>query len=170
MRNSLVALACLPLIAASPASAQSAKDEKAIDAVITGFATSWNAPGMPGLEKLFAPDADFVVISGHWHKGRNDIVTYHRAILQRGYKGSHLTPVKIDVRFIRPDVAIAHAAWHADYQGRDGAPAVRTALMTLVLTKDEGRWEITAAHNTLTGGPGYGFGPPPAPAAPSATH
>jgi uncharacterized protein (TIGR02246 family) len=163
MRVISIALAWLSLVAASAAVAQSAKDEQAIDAVVTGFAASWNAPGMPGLEKLFAPDADFVVVSGHWHKGRNDIVTYHRGLLQGGYKGSHLSPVKIDVRFIRPDVAIAHAAWHADYHGRDGMPAVRTALMTLVLTKDQGRWEIAAAHNTLTGGPGYGFGAPPAP-------
>jgi uncharacterized protein (TIGR02246 family) len=165
-----IAIACAASALASTAAAQSGKDEQAIDAIVNGFATAWNTPGMPGLEKLFAPNADFVVVSGHWHKGRDDIVTYHRALLQRGYNGSHLTPVKIDVRFVRPDVAIAHAAWHADYRSREGAPAVRTALMTIVLTKDDGRWEIEAAHNTLTGGPGYGFGPRPTPASPAPAH
>ena len=170
MRPISCALGCLGLFIASSGAAQSSKDERAIDAIVDGFATSWNTPGMPGFEKLFAPDADFVVISGHWHKGRDDIVTYHRAPLGHGYDGSRLTPVKVDVRFVRPDVAIAHAAWHADYKGRDGKPAVRTALMTLMLTKDQGRWEIAAAHNTLTGGPGYGFGPPPGTASPPTAH
>jgi uncharacterized protein (TIGR02246 family) len=167
-----IGVACAICFLASSGSAQSTRDEQAIDAIVNGFATAWNTPGMPGLEKLFAPDADFVVVSGHWHKGRQDIVTYHRSLLQRGYNGSRLTPTKIDVRFVRPDVAIAHAAWHADYRDARGAPAARTALMTIVLTKDDGRWEIEAAHNTLTGGPGYGFGanPMPAPPAPSAAH
>jgi uncharacterized protein (TIGR02246 family) len=141
--------------------AQSATDDGAIRNIVADFAKSWNTPGMPGFEKLFAPNADFVVISGHWHKGRDDIVTYHRGMLGRGYKGSHLTAEKIDVRFVRPDVAVAHVAWHADYTSREGSPAVRTALMTIIVTKDEGRWEIAAAHNTLTGGPGYAFTRPP---------
>lgn len=153
---SMIALSMAIIVAADASTLAPNADEQAIDAIVNGFATSWNTPGMPGFEKLFAADADFVVISGRWHKGRNDIVTYHRALLGRGYKGSHLTPEKIDVRFLRPDVAIAHVAWHADYHSPDGAPAVRTALMTLTLTKDHGRWEIAAAHNTLTGGPGYG--------------
>ena len=162
MRVIMLAAGCCALVNAASGVAQSRRDEAAIRAVVNTFATSWNTPGMPGFEKLFAPDADFVVISGHWHKGREDIVTYHRALLGRGYDGSHLTPEKIDVRFVRPDVAVAHAAWHADYRAPDGSPAVRTALMTLMMTKDVCHWEIAAAHNTLTGGPGYGFSRPPA--------
>jgi len=146
------------LIVTSGATRPSATDQQAIEAIVNGFATSWNTPGMPGFEKLFAPDADFVVISGKWHEGRDDIVTYHRALLGRGYNGSHLTPEKIDVRLVRSDVAVVHVAWHADYRTPDNKPAVRTALMTIMLTKDHGHWEIAAAHNTLTGGPGYGFG------------
>jgi len=31
---------------------------------------------------------------------------------------------------------------------------------TVVLTKDHGHWEIAAAQNTLTGGPGFGQSKP----------
>lgn len=47
-------------------------DEQAIKSVVAGFARSWNLPGMPGFGDLFTEDADFVVISGRWLKGRDE--------------------------------------------------------------------------------------------------
>jgi uncharacterized protein (TIGR02246 family) len=121
--------------------------------VVAAFAKSWNEPGMPGFGDLFTEDADFVVITGKWLKGRSEIVSYHKDLLADYYKGSRLVPKQVWVRFVHPDVAVAHVAWNASYT-EDGKPQKRTALMTLTVTKQEGSWKIATAHNTLTGGPG----------------
>jgi uncharacterized protein (TIGR02246 family) len=129
------------------------QSESDIRSLAAGFAKSWNEPGMPGFGDLFAEDADFVVITGRWLKGRSEIVSYHRDLLATYYKGSHLSPVQVWVRFVHPDSAVVHVAWNASYT-QDGKEQSRTALMTLTVTKQEDKWKIAAAHNTLTGGPG----------------
>ena len=39
---------------------------------------------------LFAEDGDFVVITGKYVKGRNEIVTYHARLFTDDFQGSHL--------------------------------------------------------------------------------
>jgi uncharacterized protein (TIGR02246 family) len=146
---------CAAVFAGSVATqAQSnAKEEAAVRDVVSNFAESWNRAGMPGFSDLFTDDADFVVITGKWLKGRSEIVSYHKELLGSLYKGSHLAPDTVTVRFLQPDVAVAHANWEVSYT-KDGNEQKRTALMTLTFTKQAGKWQIAAAHNTLTGGPG----------------
>jgi uncharacterized protein (TIGR02246 family) len=162
MRFIAAALVVLSLASASVASAKQAptSEQHSVDALVNGFAASWNSPGMPGLEVLFWPDADFVVITGKWLKGRNEIVSYHRQLLSSFYKGSRVEPEHIWVRAVRPGVAVAHVAWRATYT-HDGKTDVRTALMSVLATEEQGRWRISSVHNTLTGGPDYAFGPSP---------
>ena len=139
-------------------------DEAAIRTIVDNFAKSWNTPGMPGFGDLFTPDADFVVISGHWYKGRDAIVSYHQKLLGNFYKGSRLSPDSVWVRFVSPALAVAHVDWKSWYS-QNSKQEEQTALMTLTLTKDDGQWKIAAAHNTLTGGPRYPFQRGPRPAA-----
>jgi uncharacterized protein (TIGR02246 family) len=155
MQSLSAILVCAVVFAGSVATwAQiNAKEEAAVRGVVSNFAESWNRPGMPGFSDLFTDDADFVVITGKWLKGRTEIVSYHKDLLETLYKGSHLTPDAVTVRFLQPDVAVAHANWDVSYT-RDGIEQKRTALMTLTFTKQAGKWQIAAAHNTLTGGPG----------------
>lgn len=155
MRSAIAVLFLAMALGSSAAAAGQAKgeDEAAVRKVVSNFAESWNHPGMPGFGDLFANDADFVVITGKWLKGRNEIVSYHKNLLETYYKGSHLTPEEITVRFVRPEVAIVHARWSASYT-EDGKEQKRTALMTITFTKQGTKWLIAAVHNTLTGGPG----------------
>lgn len=157
-----VAVAAIATLSASRAAAEqpSPSEKRAVDALVNGFAKSWNSPGMPGLESLFWPDADFVVITGKWLNGRNEIVSYHRQLLASFYKGSHVTPERIWIRAVLPGAAVAHVDWRASYT-HDGKTDVRTALMSLLMTRERGQWRIAAAHNTLTSGPDYAFGTPP---------
>ena len=53
-----------------------------------------------------------------------------------------------DMRFPRDDVALGHVKFEP---GNDKMK--RTALATAVLVKQNGRWLITAFHNTLLYGP-----------------
>jgi uncharacterized protein (TIGR02246 family) len=150
------AIAAVALVASPAAAADNSADETAIKGVFTAFRDSWNTPGMPGFEKLFLPDADFVVISGKWLHGRDEIVSYHRDLLKTFYAGSRLFVDNVSVRFTRDDEAVAHIAFSADYEA-EGKSARRTALATSTLRKVGGVWLIETFHNTLTGGPGYAF-------------
>jgi uncharacterized protein (TIGR02246 family) len=155
MQSLSAVFVCAVVLAGSVATGAQidAKEEAAVRSVVSNFAESWNRPGMPGFSDLFTDDADFVVITGKWLKGRIEIVSYHKDLLESYYKGSHLTPDAVTVRFLQPDVAVAHANWVVSYT-KDGQEQKRTALMTLAFTKQVGKWQIAAAHNTLTGGPG----------------
>ena len=155
MRLAIAVLLFAVVLSSSVATFGQAKgeDEAAVRKVVSNFAESWNHPGMPGFGDLFADDADFVVITGKWLKGRNEIVSYHKELLETYYKGSRVTPEEVTARFLRPEVAVAHVRWAASYT-EDGKEQKRTALMTMTFTKQGTKWLIAAVHNTLTGGPG----------------
>jgi uncharacterized protein (TIGR02246 family) len=142
-------------------------DEQAIKSMVADFAKSWNLPGMPGFGDLFTEDADFVVISGKWLKGRDEIVDYHRALLADVYKDSQLFVDSTTIRFLRPDsrgasglprvgIAVAHTAWGVIYT-KDGKEQHRTTLAVLIFAKARGKWRIAAVQNTLTAGDPVGI-------------
>ena len=142
---------------ASTALAEDGAEEAAVKQVVLDIAKSWNQPGMPGFEDLFIANADFVVISGQWLKGRDEIVEYHRNLLANRYNGSHLTIDSVVIRFIRSDVAVAHFGSHVLFT-MDGKEVSRSALGTIALSKSDGKWRIDALQNTLNGGTGWEFG------------
>jgi uncharacterized protein (TIGR02246 family) len=146
------------------------EDITAIKDVFSRFSKIWDQPGMPGFGDLFSEDADFVVITGKWLKGRNEIVSYHKNLLATFYKGSRSIPMEaVAIRLLEPNIAIAHITSGAHYT-QDGVEHTRTALATATLTKRDGTWRISAFHNTLTSGPGFAFGTPTASAPTSSDH
>src|SRR5215470_9605915 len=151
-----VGLICLLCSGASLSAAGDSSDERAIKDVFAAFSASWNQPGMPGFGDLFTADADFVVITGKWMKGRDEIVSYHKDLLVKRYNGSHSFMDSITVRFLQPNIAIAHVASGATYMA-DGREQRRTGLGTATMVKVNGKWLIAAFHNTLTSGPGYNW-------------
>jgi uncharacterized protein (TIGR02246 family) len=156
-----VALRCVLICSVACFSAAGdSSDEQAIKDVFAAFSASWNQPGMPGFGDLFTEDADFVVITGKWMKGNNEVVSYHKDLLGKHYSGSHSFMDSVTVRFLQPNVAIAHVASGATYMA-DGKEQKRTGLGTATMVKVNGKWLIAAFPNTLTSGPGYSWGPPP---------
>lgn len=154
--TSLAMLAMCPLIRAGEQA-----DETAVRNVFASFSKIWNEPGMPGFENLFSEDADFVVITGKLLKGRNEIVSYHRKLLEGLYKDSRSIPMNmIDLRFLSPDIAIAHVTSGAHYT-QNGEEHTRMGLATAMLVKKDRKWLITAFHNTLTSGSAPTLSPPP---------
>jgi len=134
-------------------------DEQEIKDVFAAFSASWNQPGMPGFGDLLTEDADFVVITGKSMKGRREIVSYHKDLLGKHYNGSHSFMDSVTVRFLQPNIAIAHVASGATYMA-DGKEQKRTGLGTATMVKVKGKWLIAAFHSTLTSGPGYSWGSP----------
>jgi uncharacterized protein (TIGR02246 family) len=132
--------------AAKPDSPQgAAQDEAAVRAVVKGVEDGWNAHDGKAFAAGFASDADYVVVNGMHLKGRDAIEQGHTQIFTTFYKESRNAGTVKSVRFLRPDVAVAHVEWNLEVS--PGAEKAR-ALNTMVLTKEGGKWSIVAFQNT----------------------
>lgn len=156
----LVAPLLLPRVLAAPH--DEPNDEDGVRKIVAGFPESWNRHDMEAFGKLFAADADFVNVAGNWWKGREEIQAQHAFShgtipadtkgfeAARAYygifKASTLRLTQIDVRFLRSDVAVAHAS--CELLGDARTPNPRHCVLTFVLTRQDGNWFIAAAHNT----------------------
>ena len=141
--------------------AASTDDVEDVRNVIAAFASTWNHHDMDAFGKLFAPDADFVNVAGVRWVGQREIQLRHAyahgTIPENSvpgdnpayygiFKQSTLTFTHIDVRFLRKDVALAHA--DCELVGDARTQNVRRCVLTFVLTHQSEGWLIAAAQNT----------------------
>jgi uncharacterized protein (TIGR02246 family) len=123
--------------------------EQAVRKVLSSFVDIWNRNEVrTSFGKLFTSDADFVVISGTYLKGRDAIVAHHVEIREGYYKDSHLVWNPVRVKFIRPDVAVAEVATEISY-GQEK----RNTFATVVLVEENSQWLIASMENTMVWGP-----------------
>ena len=146
MRFTLVTLLILT-ISGTTALAQNnqSADEAAIRANVKQLETGWNTKSGAAFAKPFAEDADYVVINGMFFKGRAAIETAHQQIFDTIFKETTLSLTVRQVRFLRPDVAVAHVNGHRDGPTKE---LVQDAMLTLVMTKEKDGWTIAAFQNT----------------------
>jgi uncharacterized protein (TIGR02246 family) len=153
-RRNLFTVAILALIfvtlpaagyAQTPATANA--DEAAIRQIVQQIQDGWNAHDGKAFAAPFATDADYVVVNGMYAKGRETIERGHTAIFASIYKDSRNVGTVKSVRFLRPDVAVAHVEWNLEFKV-NGATQKAHAFNTMVLTKEGGKWNIAAFQNT----------------------
>ena len=147
-RNFSLALAAvLACAVCASARQQTGGDEAAVRENVRQLESGWNAKSGASFAKPFAEDADYVVINGMQIKGRGAIAEGHQHIFDTVYKESVLSLSVKQVRMLRADVAVVHVSGRlkttrgADAQEGD-------AVITLVMTKEGGAWEIVAFQNT----------------------
>ena len=165
MNTSLRAFAAAALMACLlPASAVAMPDDAAdVQRAVTGFSVTWNNHDMVAFGKLFTMDADFVNVGGLWWRGRKEIQMQHAwshgaipletkgfDVADRAYygifKSSKMQFDRIDVRFLRKDVAVARVSWKLLGDAR--TPNPRIGLFMFVVTRQDSEWLIAAAQNT----------------------
>ena len=122
-----------------------AADEAAMRESIKQLETGWNTKSGALFAKPFAEDADYVVINGMYIKGRATIESAHQRIFDTIYRDTNITLTVKQIRFLRPDVAVAHVTGH-----REGPTKELTsdAMLTLMMTKEKQGWVIAAFQNT----------------------
>ena len=126
-----------------------AQKEQEVRKVLSTFVDTWNRNEVKmSFGKLFTSDADFVVLSGTYLKGRDQIVAHHVEIREGVYKDSHLVWNPVRVKFVRPDVAVAEVATEITY-GQEK----RNTFATVVLVHENSQWLIASMENTLIWGP-----------------
>ena len=124
------------------------EDEEAIRRVIVDMTDAFNRHEPDA--SLFTNDADFVNVNGTWLRGAADIEQGRKGRFATVLKEARINLLDIRIRFIRPDVAIAHVTNETSGMVIPGGQRlpVQQELNIRVFTKDNGRWLVTAFHNT----------------------
>lgn len=164
MNKALALFAVVVLVPFFPATRALAapRDEASVRDVVAGFATAWNSHDMDSFGKLFAPDADFVNVTGILMKGRQEIQSHHawsHGAIPESARVSHTLPKNygifknsrmkfdtIDVRFLQNDVALARVNWALFGDARTSTP--RRGVFLFVLNRGKQGWQIATAQNT----------------------
>ena len=132
---------------------QPTEAESKIGAFLAALPETWNRHDMVAYASHFSENADFVNILGmHW-RGRAAIEASHIAIHKGIFRNSRLEALDQTIRFLTPEVAVAHVNWqmtgHETGQVKEWQPAAtRKGVLTAVLVPEGDTWKITALHNT----------------------
>src|SRR5450432_366325 len=110
--------------------AQAAGDEAAIRGMVQKYMDARENNDPRALEALFTSDADQLVSSGEWRKGRGEVVKGTMASSQSS--GGKRTITVTSVRFLAPGVALADGRYEISGMA-DGAS--RSMWTSLVLTR-----------------------------------
>ena len=125
-------------------------DENAIRALIADIEAGWNQGSGSSFAAPFAEDADYVIVDGRQVQGREVIAQGHQYIFDTIYRGSVNQGNVRDVRFLRPDIAVAHVEWNLRLGGESTRQS--RAINTMVMEKTNGAWQIVAFHNSPIAG------------------
>jgi len=142
----------LSLLMISAGSTAATADEAAVRAVALQQADAWNKHDAMAYSALFTPDCDVINISGWWWKSRAEMQQKLTRAFSTVFAHSTLTFTDVQVKFLKPDVAVAHASWKmSGARMPPGMPAPDQGIQTLILTSQrDGKWLIAEFQNTLS--------------------
>jgi uncharacterized protein (TIGR02246 family) len=151
--RTLVAILCSIVFAAPWLMQDNAgrTDDAAIREVVSKYVDARERIDPKAVEELFTSDADQLVSSGEWRRGREAVVRGTMASSNR--TGGKRTIAVESVRLVTPDVAIADGRY--ELTGLAGG-ATRSMWTTLVLKRTEKGWRISAIRNMLPAAPAPG--------------
>jgi len=141
----------LLLIACAVCAAQTATnpaDEAAIKDVVARYVDARDHKDAKATEALFTADADQLVSSGEWRKGRDAVVRGTMASSEAS--GGKRTITVETVRFLTPDAALADGRY--EIAGLNGA-APRRMWSSFLITRTRDGWRIAAIRNMLPAAP-----------------
>ena len=127
-------------------------DEAAIREMVSRYVAARETGNAKAVADLFTADADQLVSSGEWRKGRDEVVRGTLASSQS--TGGTRTITVESVRFLTRDVALADGRY--EIAGLTGGQS-RRMWTSLLMSRTAGGWRIAAIRNMLPA--------PPAPAA-----
>lgn len=138
----LVLVTFLPLFAQPPAG------ESAVRDLVARYVDAREHRDAKAIEALFTPDADQLVSSGEWRKGRDAVV--RGTLASSESTGGRRTITVESVRFLSPDAAIADGRY--EISGLAGGQA-RRMWTTILCSRTPDGWRIAAIRNMLPAAP-----------------
>jgi len=145
MLAQFVMLFCI--ISIAPSLAQNrvrSNDEDAVREIVSKYVDARERIDPKAVEALFTSDADQLVSSGEWRRGREAVV---RGTMESSRSTGGRRSITVEsVRFVGTEVAIADGRY--ELTGLAGG-ATRQMWTTLVLKRTESGWRIAAIRNML---------------------
>jgi uncharacterized protein (TIGR02246 family) len=137
------------ILALSITSARQQKDdEAAVRDTVKEYVAARERGDATALGGLFTADADQLVSSGEWRRGREALV---RGTLASSKNNAGTRTITLEtVRFPAPDVAIADGEYVI---GASQTGAARKMWASFVMVRSQGRWRISAIRNMLPAPP-----------------
>jgi uncharacterized protein (TIGR02246 family) len=136
------------LFLASALPAQPAREERAVRDAVSRYVSAREHRDEAAVAALFTKDADQLVSSGEWRKGRDAIVRGTAASSQTS--GGTRTITIETVRFVSPDVALADGRYEI---AGTSSGATRHMWTTFILKHTAEGWKIAAIRNMLPAAP-----------------
>ncbi|HEX6150688.1 SgcJ/EcaC family oxidoreductase [Nocardioides sp.] len=129
--------------------APSDTDVQAITGVVATLQHAQQNESVDEFVSLFREDAIWTTGGGRFLDGRAQIEAFTRTVLPGAMAESTQTYEVVHVVFIRPDVAAVKVRQR--YTTVDGVPIEGAAegSPTYVMAKEDGRWLLVVAQNTL---------------------
>jgi uncharacterized protein (TIGR02246 family) len=146
----LLAVACaLCALTRLSAAAANPGDEAAIRTLEQQQQETWNRHDAKAYADLFTEDADCVNVVGWWWKGRAEIQQKLTDAYAFVFAQSVLKIGPVDVRFLNPELAIAHVRWTmTGARTPHNLPTPQQGIQTQVVQKKGDKWAIAAFQNT----------------------
>ena len=133
------------LVAALPVAAQPQRDDLAIRALVQRYLDARDRDDAKAVAALFTADADQLVSSGEWRKGRDEVV---KGTLASTRSGGRRTLTVEAIRYIASGTAIADARYELASDA-----ATRRMWSTFVAVRENDGWKIAAIRNMLPAPP-----------------
>jgi len=130
-------------------------DEDAIRRLIALTTEGMNKHDAKAIAQLYTPDADLVNVFGTLWKGPAEIENGMKAHFNAELRDSTFKTVNVTIRFIKPDIAIADVTNEVSGIVAPNGQKVPThgERSMRVFVKANGRWLMTAFHNTQVSPP-----------------
>jgi len=136
------------LLSAATLAAQPSGDESAVRDVVARYVAARDHSDEKAIAALFTGDADQLVSSGEWRKGRAAVVRGTLASSQA--TGGTRTITVESVRFLAPDVALADGRYEI---ANMNSGATRKMWTAIILKRTAEGWRIAAIRNMLPAPP-----------------
>ena len=142
--------AAIFVISITSVCADQSADEAAIRDIQARWDDAWNRHDVQALSALVADDVRFVNVAGVVLQSRAEFQQLQTRTHAMMFKESVRTVTGTQIKFITPEVAIAHVSWgmRGDKNADGTARQPRNGVMMQVLVKRDGKWMVVAAQNT----------------------
>jgi uncharacterized protein (TIGR02246 family) len=149
MKNFVLAFIVIFVAVPLPLRAQTKPDEEAVRKLPRVFCDAWDKHDGHEMANIMADDLDYVTVGATWIHGRSDFEKFHTRLLSGRLKQSMISPLQIEVRFLRPDIAVVHWSWTmtGDKNPDGTAKQPRYGLMTWVAEKRNPTWLVVSSQN-----------------------
>jgi uncharacterized protein (TIGR02246 family) len=126
-------------------------DESAVHAVVSQYASTWNAHDLEGMHVIDTDDVEWINVRGNHWRGKATVYKGHDTLLRTALAKTRVQIASLRAREIAPGVAIAVATMKFGpliVPTGEELPYVMT-IGSFILLKEADAWRITHFQNTL---------------------